>query len=41
MKDIQKYRGIFPAFYACYGKDGEIDPAAVKELTAFFVKMGV
>ena len=41
MKDIQKYRGIFPAFYACYDKDGEISPAAVRALTEFFVKKGV
>ena len=41
MKDIQKYRGIFPAFYACYGKDGEIDPGAVRKLTAFFIDKGV
>ena len=41
MKDIQKYRGIFPAFYACYGKDGEIDPDAVRKLTAFFIDKGV
>ena len=41
MKDISKYRGIFPAFYACYDKDGEIDPAAVRALTKFFVEKGV
>ena len=41
MKDVQKYRGIFPAFYACYDRDGEISPAAVRKLTAFFVQKGV
>ena len=41
MKDIQKYRGVFPAFYACYDKDGEIDPAAVRDLTEFFIRKGV
>ena len=41
MKDIQKYRGIFPAFYACYDQSGEISPAAVRKLTAFFVQKGV
>ena len=41
MKDIQKYQGIFPAFYACYGSDGEIDPAAVRKLTAFLIGKGV
>ena len=41
MKDIQKYQGVFPAFYACYDKDGEISPAAVRELTAFLIQKGV
>ncbi len=41
MKDIQKYRGVFPAFYACYDKDGEINPAAVRDLTEFFIRKGV
>ena len=41
MKDIQKYQGIIPAFYACYDKNGEIDPAAVRKLTAFFIEKGV
>ena len=41
MKDIKKYQGIFPAFYACYGTDDEINPAAVRALTKFFVEKGV
>ena len=38
MKDIQKYQGVFPA---CYDKDGEISPAAVRRLTEHFVQKGV
>ena len=41
MKDIQKYRGVFPAFYACYDKDGEISPKAVRQLTEFLIQKGV
>ena len=41
MKDIQKYQGVFPAFYACYDKNGEIDPAAVRKLTEFLIRKGV
>ena len=41
MKDMQKYQGVFPAFYACYDKDGEIDSAAVRKLTAFLIQKGV
>ena len=41
MKDIKKYQGIIPAFYACYGKDGKINPEAVRELTRWFIEKGV
>jgi len=41
MKDLSKYAGIFPAFYACYDESGEISPKAVRELTAYFVEKGV
>ena len=33
MKDITKYRGIIPAFYACYAPDGSISTEGVKALT--------
>ena len=26
MKDISKYQGVIPAFYACYDAAGEISP---------------
>ena len=32
MKDFSKYQGIFPAFYACYDKNGEISPEATRAL---------
>ena len=41
MTDIKKYEGIIPAFYACYDKDGNIDTAAVRELTRWFIEKGV
>ena len=41
MKDLKKYEGIIPAFYACYDKEGKINPAAVRELTRWFVEKGV
>ena len=41
MTDIKKYQGIIPAFYACYGKDGKVDLAAVRELTQWFIDKGV
>ena len=36
-----KYEGIIPAFYACYDAEGKINPAAVQELTRYFVDKGV
>ena len=28
--DVTKYKGIIPAFYACYNAEGKIDPEAVR-----------
>ena len=36
-----KYQGIFPAFYACYGKDGSINTKAVEEFTEYLIGKGV
>ena len=34
MKDIKKYQGVIPAFYACYDAEGNISTEGVKALTA-------
>ena len=34
MKDINKYRGIIPAFYACYAPDGSISTEAAPPASA-------
>jgi N-acetylneuraminate lyase len=41
MEDLNRFRGIFPAFYACYGRDGEVDRGAVKDLTEYFLEKNV
>lgn len=41
MRDLNKYKGIIPAFYACYDENGEISPERVRELTEFHIKKGV
>ena len=41
MKDLSKYQGIIPAFYACYDAEGAVNPAAVRELTRWFIEKGV
>lgn len=41
MRDLNKYRGVIPAFYACYDDNGEISPESVRKLTEFYIKKGV
>ena len=41
MKDITKYRGIIPAFYACYAPDGSISTEGVRKLTRHLIAKGV
>ncbi len=41
MKDLKKYQGIFPAFYACYDEQGNISPERVRALTELLIKKGV
>ncbi len=38
---MNKYKGIFPAFYACYDEKGEVSPEGVQALTKYFVEKGV
>ena len=41
MKDLTKYQGIFPAFYACYDDKGAVNTEAVRELTRYYIEAGV
>lgn len=41
MRNLEKYKGIIPAFYACYDENGEISPERVEALTKYYVKKGV
>ncbi len=41
MKDLSKYQGIFPAFYACYDPEGRISAPAVRALAKFLLDKGV
>lgn len=38
---INKYQGIFPAFYACYDKDGNISPEITEKYTEWLIEKGV
>lgn len=41
MKKLDKYRGIIPAFYACYDEKGNVSPERVRALTQHFIDKGV
>ena len=41
MRDLTKYEGIIPAFYACYDKDSKVSPEAVRALTQYHIDKGV
>ncbi len=41
MSNLDKYRGIIPAFYACYDDEGNISPERVQALTQYYVDKGV
>ncbi|MBA8778819.1 dihydrodipicolinate synthase family protein [Staphylococcus schleiferi subsp. coagulans] len=41
MKNIDKYKGIIPAFYACYNSNGEVSLDKVKRQVQYFIDKGV
>ena len=40
MRNLDKYKGVIPAFYACYDENGEISPEKVRELTKYHIEKG-
>ncbi len=41
MRDLEKYKGIIPAFYACYEEDGSVSPERTREFTRYLIGKGV
>lgn len=41
MRNLDKYKGVIPAFYACYEDQGNISPERVRALTKYFIEKGV
>ncbi|MBP3310731.1 MAG: dihydrodipicolinate synthase family protein [Butyricicoccus sp.] len=41
MRNLDKYKGVIPAFYACYDEKGDISPEGVQALTRYYVEKGV
>lgn len=39
--DVKKFRGIFPALYACYDEDGKVSPDRTKALTQYLMDKGI
>lgn len=36
MRNLEKYKGVIPAFYACYDNEGNVSPEGVQALTKYF-----
>ena len=41
MRDISKYQGIIPAFYACYDDQGAVSAQRTKAWTEYLLGLGV
>ena len=41
MKDFSKYKGIFPAFYACYDENGQVSPERIRAFTEYLIEKKV
>lgn len=41
MRNLDKYKGVIPAFYACYDDERNISPDRVRDLTKYFIEKGV
>ena len=41
MANIEKYKGVIPAFYACYDAEGNVSPERVRALTEYHIRKGV
>ena len=40
MRSFDEYKGIFPAFYACYEDNGDVSPERAKALALYLKKVG-
>ena len=41
MRNLDKYKGVIPAFYACYDAEGNVSPERVRALTEYHIRKGV
>lgn len=41
MRNLEKYEGVIPAFYACLDENGNVDENGMQALTRYFIDKGV
>ena len=41
MRNLEKYKGIIPAFYACYDEEGKVSPERTQMFTQYLIDKGV
>lgn len=41
MRNLEKYKGVIPAFYGCYNHNGDVCGEAARRLTRYFIEKGV
>ena len=41
MSDLNKYKNVFPAFYACYDDQGNVSGERIQQLVNFYIEEGV
>lgn len=41
MRDLEKFHGVIPAFYACYDDEGNVSPERVRAFTRYLIESGV
>lgn len=41
MRELEKYKGVIPAFYACYEENGEVSGERTEALATYFLNKGV
>ncbi len=41
MRNLEKFHGVIPAFYACYDDNGNVSPERVRAFTRYLIESGV
>ena len=41
MGRLEKYKGIFPAFYACYDEKGDVSPEKTQAFARYLIDKGI